>query len=302
MVTVISKPSVPKKSGYRRENNLERAKRLKQGNKPATGAGGKPLVNVESGGKVYPTTNPDFVPNPNPTKKIDFGTGIPKAGGGTIKVTTQSGQEFELSKEEYLGQFVTPKTMELDQALAEEKFQRSPEGQLEAEKTALEGQTKTTEGLFAADEANVLAGNLERDEARRASVLTNLKESGKDFLTTAANTIDSIRTSVTGNAPKRVAKAQREFSSAEAILISDMELVRSGDKKLSVAMKDFDLAISAINRLESETTLKGKFNSGWWEDEGADIEAQIIEEKRTIENLRTEMINAAAMANVGARR
>src|SRR3990167_7561449 len=83
---------------------------------------GKPLYNVESGGKKYPTANPDFKPNPNPDREINF-----KGGGANDRVEVKAGgQTFDLSKEEYLGEFVTGKTIALDEALAKAKESTSP--------------------------------------------------------------------------------------------------------------------------------------------------------------------------------
>ena len=86
------------------------------------GARGKPEFIVEQAGKQYPTTNPDFVPGQT-SKQIDFAG---RGAGGGVKVTA-GGKSFDLSKEEYLGQFVTPNTMALDEALAQPQI--SPEQQ-----------------------------------------------------------------------------------------------------------------------------------------------------------------------------
>ena len=66
---------------------------------------------VTANGQFYPTTNPDFKPNSNPDKSVSF------QDNGRVQVTT-GGQTYDLSKEEYAGQLVTPQTMAIDQNLA----------------------------------------------------------------------------------------------------------------------------------------------------------------------------------------
>ena len=83
---------------------------------------GKPEFNVQSGGKNYPATDPNFKPNSNPDKTITF----PNTIKGQINVKA-GGKEFNLSKEEYAGTFVTPQTMALDQELAAISEEREEE-------------------------------------------------------------------------------------------------------------------------------------------------------------------------------
>jgi hypothetical protein len=79
--------------------------------------------NVESEGMNYPTANPEFRPSTDPNRKI---TNFDQPNN-RVKVSA-GGQTFDLSKEEYGGQFVTPKTMQLDQILAGQKEQAAQEG------------------------------------------------------------------------------------------------------------------------------------------------------------------------------
>jgi hypothetical protein len=98
------------------------AKVTKTGSKVSRTSGKKSdIYNVEDQGRTYPTTNPEFRPSTDPNKKVvefNQGKGVRVSAGGQI---------FDLSKEEYGGQLVTPETMRLDQILAGQKEQAAQE-------------------------------------------------------------------------------------------------------------------------------------------------------------------------------
>jgi hypothetical protein len=76
----------------------------------------KDLYNVEAEGKTYPTTNPEFRPDPSATK-INF-----DQPDNRVKVITAGKPEgYDLSREEYSGQLVTRQTIALDEELAAKK-------------------------------------------------------------------------------------------------------------------------------------------------------------------------------------
>ena len=100
---------------------------------------GKPLYNVEAEGKTYPTPNPQFEPLPlNQKTQIDFGKGGQR---DRVKVISPSGKTFDLSKEEYGGQFVTPQTMALDEELSKTPAQQAVQQAAGTPLPPVEGQT-----------------------------------------------------------------------------------------------------------------------------------------------------------------
>lgn len=109
-------------------------------------------------GKLFPTTNPDFVPNPN-TEQIEF-----MSNGGVRISPKGSDQTIELSKEEYKNQLnyetgkgasLTNKLKEVEAARRPDSLNLSPEEIARAEAQATETPIDKSQALTAGTLSNV---------------------------------------------------------------------------------------------------------------------------------------------------
>jgi len=121
---------------YVNSSSSSKSKRtVKKTGKKVSAAGSGPdvdLYEVEQDGQTYPTRNPNFEPSTDPNRKIiDF-----NQPDNRVKVTA-GGKTFDLSKEEYGGQFVTKNTIELDEILSRQTLERKG-AELAKEKEGLE--------------------------------------------------------------------------------------------------------------------------------------------------------------------
>jgi hypothetical protein len=117
-------------------------------------------------------------------------------------------------------------------------------------------------------------------------------------LKTAAQIFDTIQSALFASKSTGVKKAEAAFTDASFIIDKDIALVKAGQKPYSEASRDFQLAEDSINSLESETKGLGKINLRYWLDNGAELQAQILREKRIMDNQRIELRNAYQTAQL----
>jgi hypothetical protein len=222
---------------------------------------------VQTDGAVYPTINPDFKPTLTPTEKIVFNQ------DGSVKVTSKTGQDFNLSKEEYAGTlkrgggFITPKTQQLEQQQQQKSPSLSDEPIQErfAELTANNNQVD-------------LRGTFLEPVARGTAIFL---EKASAFLPTWAQlgTSKSID----------VKKAENAFTSVTATINDDIKLYQAGAISRAQVEQDIDRALNYNLDLYKQTKGMGQANLRFWLDKGQEIEAQIIEQLRNLENQRRSL-------------
>ena len=111
-------------------------------------------------------------------------------------------------------------------------------------------------------------------------------------MSSGAEIIDAIRTGILGGKTTRVKQAESAFTDAAAINDENIELVRTNQISDTDALRDFERAIAAINRLEATSKGLGKANLRFWIDKGAELEAQISRERQILEIQRLKLIDA----------
>jgi len=142
---------------------------------------------------------------------------------------------------------------------------------------------------------DITRGELVSAQAQTAAGL------GKEILSTGAQVIDAV-TSIfrKGGKTARAQQAEEGFNAATSIISKDIEMIKTGDKSYVDTIADLERAVQAMNRLEETAHGIGKLNLRYWIDEGKQLETDVINQRVILENLRTEIINAAVNQQVVA--
>lgn len=229
-----------------------------------------------------------------------------KGEGGAPSLKTVEGSDgsvfLDIQRRSQGGGVVAPNTAERQAAINEQALQF----QL---KTQEAGQELPTINDLALEQRNKEQINrVLLNPLTKKGILSNVETSGNlgqdismgatEFISTAAEVYDAMVSMVKGRKTLKTQKAEASFTDATAILQQDLEMVRSGQMSAIDASRDLEEAAAAINRLESSAKGIGKDNLRWFIDQGKEIETQIIREKRILENLRLELINAQQEARV----
>ena len=121
-------------------------------------------------------------------------------------------------------------------------------------------------------------------------------------LSSAAQIYDLLKSSLTAAKSTDVKKAEAAFTDATFIMDKNIALVKSGQKSYSDAYRDFQLGRDSLQDLERTTKGLGRLNLRYWLDGGAEIEAQIIRERRIMENQEIELRLAGQTAQLNTAR
>jgi len=214
---------------------------------------------TDTKGKVYPTSNPDFRPDPN-AEQITF-----KQGGGVEIIPVGSTTPIQLTREEYnvtqggAGNVTNPV-----KAVQQAQTPQNPAQQL---------QTPTTEQIQGAAQGQDFRGTaIAPVLSATAQALSTLS----DFLPSSLRFSEAKST--------EVKKAEAGFASVSATIADDIKLYQAGQMDLASVQKDIDRATKTIIALQQQTKSQGQINLRFWLDQGAEIEAQVQEEIRSLEN------------------
>ncbi|MBU1446646.1 hypothetical protein KKD70_05290, partial [Patescibacteria group bacterium] len=223
----------------------------------------------------YPTSNPDFVPDPN-AEQITF-----KSGGGVEIIPTGSTTPIQLTKEEYKTSQggagnVTNKVKEVQQA-QQQAGQPQPGQEQTIQQRFNAGQTPDTFNLLGQQTSNDVRG----------TPIGNT-------LNTVAQILDSVAASlpidfIKLKDPKSVSDIKEGYNSMAAVLNDDVQLYKAGLISYAQVQADLDQALSFTIRLQAETKGKGQANLAYWRDEGASIEAEVLKQLRNLENIQKSL-------------
>ncbi len=108
-----------------------------------------------------------------------------------------------------------------------------------------------------------------------------------------ANFVDFVRVGVTGKKPLKVSQAEASLTDGLSAVNQNIKAVREGILDYHEAIDSLERTAAAINRLERSQKGLGKENLRYWSDEGKEVEAEIINAKERIDQMRTELLVAA---------
>lgn len=237
-----------------------------------TGQGGKQGYNVNVDNKNYPTTNPNFIPDPN-TTQLKFNQ------NGSVDISPKgSDQSINLTAEEYKQTLVKPNVAQLGQA---------PTPNLEALRLAEKG---TTPGMDIQGEYQKQIGALPPSVDLRNSQVGEILNRNAGILEKASSFLPSfLRFGATKG--KDVIQAEQTFNSIAGTIDDDIKLLQTGTISKSQVEMDIQQAITATTSLYQQTKGMGQADLRFWLDKGKEIEAQINQQLRSLEN-KQRMINA----------
>lgn len=113
-----------------------------------------------------------------------------------------------------------------------------------------------------------------------------------------ANFADFARTAISGKKPLRVQQAEGALNDVIQTLSDDVALAKQGLLRPTDARQDLIRAQGAVQALEDSQKGIGKENLRYWSDNGAEVQAMIINAKREIENLQLELNAVYGTTNV----
>lgn len=119
---------------------------------------------------------------------------------------------------------------------------------------------------------------------------------------TGAQIIDIVRAGITGRKTTSVQQAEQSFTDASKVIQTDIDLVKTGQKDYTEALRDLERAAISVNRLEEQTKGLGKVNLRFWIDKGAELEASIATEKAILEQQRVQLLAASQQAQLNSLR
>ena len=127
------------------------------------------------------------------------------------------------------------------------------------------------------------------------------KEFVEPVLSYGAQIVDNIRVALSSGEPRTAKKATASFNTASKLTDQNIDLVKVGQMSYNDALRDFDLQMAAIVRLESSQVGIGKANTDYWVDTGAAIETRIRNEYKVMERQRQQLIDAYVESQVNAK-
>jgi len=275
---------VTKKNPFEPEKNPFEIAQEKQG--IYTGAGGA-LFSGSPNTPVAETSTPQI-----PVPISGF---YPSAEGGGLKVVQGAGGK------------VFAETLTHSQAATQgisENISFSKEQQAIMQQNALNEIIQQQKKLEPTDQnkGNTLQGNINPNEPSSLSreILgmnpvevargtINAVSTPQAIISSAAQVYDLFKSSLSASKSTDVKKAEASFIDATNILQQNVALVKTGQKSYIDAERDMKLAESSINDLERTTRGLGRLNLRYWLDNGREIEAQILREKTTLQNIRIEL-------------
>ena len=225
------------------------------------------VYNKEKGGYatpngLYPTTNPDFVPDPNSTQvKFNKDNSVNFSPNGSNEVIKLSREEYNTSQNG-VGN-VTNKVKQIE-AAQQPQIEQIPMPSQQIEQQALQ-----TDSFDLRERSPVVA--------KTASIVIN-------GFNTLAGLVPGIGRylRVEGKSDE-VKKAEQTFNDMNTVLGNDVVAVKAGVKSKSDTLKDLNIAREATLRLYAQTKGQGQLNLGFWVDKGAAIEAELARQKSVLD-------------------
>jgi hypothetical protein len=231
------------------------------------------------GGKSYPTTNPDFIPDPN-SEQIKFN----KDKSVTIS-PRGSDIPINISREEY--EVLEGGAGNVTNKVKEVERQRANLTPIDA------GAIQQEQGQILQDEfnKNLNSTGLQKEKfGAAAEELTNIPLV-RQALSTGAALIEAVGSSVgipIGKKSVGITQAEQIYSDYAALIESQIAM---GGSMIEIE-NSLKTATQATLKLQQEAHGLGRLNLRYWLDEGASIEAQA---ERQLQNLRS-LANKANMA------
>ncbi len=111
----------------------------------------------------------------------------------------------------------------------------------------------------------------------------------------AVSIFDDLSSLIQSKESFTVRQAKDSFNSANAVLINDIEAVKTGDKNPMEVTESLRRMDDAIGLLEAEAKGLSTLKLTWFRDNGVSIKNQIEEQKSILEEHKLNLIKAAAV-------
>lgn len=224
---------------------------------------GKPELNVKQGDKTYPTTNPDFTPNPDATD-IKFNQ------DNTVTISPKGTTEkINLTKEEY-------NTFKGEAGNVTDKVQQAENMLNPKERFTTDIPTEQT-----------LQDNTMEMKDLRGTTTGKVLSTVADFVDTISSTLPISGLKLKD--PQAVNDVKDGFNKMNDVVNEDIKLYLAGQKSLSEVERDMEKQIEFTNKLYRLTKGKGQVNLAFWRDQGASLEAEALRQIRVIENQKRSL-------------
>lgn len=119
--------------------------------------------------------------------------------------------------------------------------------------------------------------------------LANAKESGEAILREVASIYDFVYSLTQGGKGIQQKEAEQTFAKLEGDIIQDLALVQQGLKSPLDVKKKIDLMEDANSRLEQSVKGLNGFNLRYFLTDGADVQANLINNKDNIQDFRNQL-------------
>lgn len=252
----------------------------------------------------------------NPLTKSGMRTSVSFQPNGRV-VYGVGGNTYDLSAKEYQavlnkgGGLVTPQVESLRETEARERIAADTRRNvavadvqkqtLNEQKTGLipsELQTPIEQQTAAANSRNIeqeqKSGISENvggfiDEVTKPKLVKDILGGLAKIVSSASSILpDMLQVGTKKTTP--ITQAENTFNELTATISNDIELAKMGLADPNKTLKDINLAIEAISRLEAQTRGLGKANLRYWIDEGKELESSIMNEKSSLEGQRIQIL------------